>query len=123
MNHALVIGGTDMLAKVSLWLSENGYLVSVIGRNPEKMQLLLEQNPAQMIPVLVDYTNTKELGEQLLRIQKKNVPIHLVVLAASNASSVAPHENLAAASQSFYLPGSVQQSYPFQTQQMNSLYY
>lgn len=31
MKHALVIGGSGMLAKVSLWLAENGYTVSVIG--------------------------------------------------------------------------------------------
>lgn len=79
MKHALVIGGTGMLANVSVWLSENGYHVSVIGRYPEKMQRLIEQNPAQMTPVLVDYTNTKILAEQLHRIQKKNGPIHLVV--------------------------------------------
>ena len=79
MKHALVIGGTGMLAKVSIWLSENGYHVSVIGRNPEKMQRLLEQNPAQMTPVLVDYTNSKELAEHLVHIQQKNGPIHLVV--------------------------------------------
>lgn len=79
MKHALVIGGTGMLAKVSIWLSENGYHVSVIGRNPEKMQRLTVQNTAQLSPVLVDYTNTKELAEQLHHIQQKNGPIHLVV--------------------------------------------
>lgn len=79
MKHALVIGGTGMLAKVSIWLSENGYHVSAIGRNPEKMQRLLDQNPAQLTPVLVDYTNTKELAEQLQHVQQQNGPIHLVV--------------------------------------------
>ncbi|WP_416144333.1 short-chain dehydrogenase [Planococcus koreensis] len=79
MKHALVIGGTGMLSKASVWLSENGYHVSVIGRNPEKMQQLLEQNPVQLIPVLVDYTNTEELAEQIRSIQKKNGPIELVV--------------------------------------------
>ena len=79
MKHALVIGGTGMLAKVSIWLSENGYHVSVIGRNPEKMQRLMDQNPAQLTPVLVDYTNTKELAEQLHHVQQQNGPIHLMV--------------------------------------------
>lgn len=79
MKHALVIGGTGMLAKVSIWLSENGYHVSVIGRNPEKMELLLDQNPKQLTPVLVDYTNTKELAEQLHHVQQQNGPIQLVV--------------------------------------------
>lgn len=79
MKHAIVIGGTGMLANVSIWLLENGYHVSVIGRNPEKMRPLLDQNPAQLTPVLVDYTNTKELVEQLHHVQQQNGPIQLVV--------------------------------------------
>lgn len=79
MKHALVIGGTGMLAKASVWLSENGFHVSVIGRNPEKMQRLLDQNPAQLTPVLVDYTDTSELAEQLRSTQHKNGPIQLAV--------------------------------------------
>ena len=79
MKHALVIGGTGMLAKASVWLSENGYQVSVIGRNPEKMQRLIVENPVRLTPVLVDYTSTKELAEQLVHIQQKNGPIHFVV--------------------------------------------
>lgn len=79
MKHALVIGGTGMLAKASVWLSENGYHVSVIGRNPEKMQQLLEQNPAQLTPVLIDYTLTSELARQISAIQQKNGPIELAI--------------------------------------------
>ncbi|WP_052131642.1 SDR family NAD(P)-dependent oxidoreductase [Planococcus sp. CAU13] len=79
MKHALVIGGTGMLARTSLWLADNGYHVSVIGRNPEKMQRLIEQNPAQIAPVLVDYTNKEALEAQLLHIQQKKGPVGLVV--------------------------------------------
>lgn len=92
VKHALVIGGTGMLANVSIWLSENGCRVSVIGRNPEKMQPLLDQNPAQLTPVLVDYTNTKELAEQLDHVQQKNGPIHLVIAwVHSNGDRVFPY--------------------------------
>lgn len=79
MKHALVIGGTGMLAQASVWLSENSYHVSVIGRNPKKMQQMLEQNTLQLTPVLVDYTNTEELAEQIRCTQQKNGPIELVV--------------------------------------------
>ncbi|MBB5180964.1 NAD(P)-dependent dehydrogenase (short-subunit alcohol dehydrogenase family) [Planomicrobium koreense] len=79
MKHALVIGGTGMLAQASVWLSENGYHVSVIGRNPGKIQQLLEQNPTQLTPVLVNYTNTEELAEKIRCNQQKNGPIELVV--------------------------------------------
>lgn len=91
MKHALVIGGTGMLSEVSLWLSKNGYHVSVIGRNPEKMQRLLEQNSAQLSPVFVDYTNTKELADHLVQIQQKNGALHLVVAwIHSNGIQVIP---------------------------------
>ena len=79
LKHALVIGGTGMLARASIWLSENGYHVSVIGRNAEKMQILLDDNPTRMTPVLVDYTNRIELLNQLHRIQNEHGPIELVV--------------------------------------------
>lgn len=79
MKHALVIGGTGMLAKASVWLSENGYHVSVIGRNPEKMQQLVGQTPAQLSPILVDYTLTSQLAQQISAIQQKNGPIQLVI--------------------------------------------
>lgn len=79
LKHALVIGGTGMLTQASLWLSKNGYHVSVIGRNAEKMQRLIDQNPTRITPVLVDYTNRVELLEQLHRIQNENGPIQLVV--------------------------------------------
>lgn len=34
MKHALVVGGTGMLADVSIWLVNQGYQVSIIARNP-----------------------------------------------------------------------------------------
>lgn len=79
MKHALIIGGTGMLAKASVWLSKNGFHIFVIGRNPEKMQRLLDQNPAQLTPVLVDYTKPNELVEQIHRSQQQNGPIQLAV--------------------------------------------
>lgn len=79
MKHAFVIGGTGMLAKVSVWLAKNGYHVSIVGRNPKTMQTVLVQNPTQLTPVLVDYTHTREWAEQIQDIQQKNGPIHLVV--------------------------------------------
>lgn len=81
MKHSLVIGGTGMLSKVSIWLAANGYKVSVIGRNQENMQRLLstDARASRMTPVLVDYTNNEELAKQLRQIQKLNGKIDLVV--------------------------------------------
>ncbi|HEC4819224.1 TPA: short-chain dehydrogenase, partial [Bacillus cereus] len=36
--HALVIGGTGMLKKVSMWLCEKRFYVSIIGRDEVKLE-------------------------------------------------------------------------------------
>ncbi|MEY2301916.1 hypothetical protein ACFWJC_21505 [Bacillus wiedmannii] len=36
--HALVIGGTGMLKRVSMWLCEQGFHVSIIGRDEVKLE-------------------------------------------------------------------------------------
>lgn len=56
MKHALVVGGSGMLAKTSLWLADNGYTVSVIGRNSSKLSKLIEMSK-NIIPISVDYYN------------------------------------------------------------------
>ncbi|GIP63125.1 hypothetical protein J32TS6_16800 [Virgibacillus pantothenticus] len=43
MEHALIIGGTGMLSRVSLWLLEKGYHVSIIARNAGRMQRLMKK--------------------------------------------------------------------------------
>jgi hypothetical protein len=79
--HALVIGGTGMLSKISLWLVNEGYHVSVIGRNPERMNQLinLSKEKSQFTPLLIDYCQDIQLREQLKRTIKKSGPINLVV--------------------------------------------
>ena len=79
--HALVIGGTGMLADVSLWLANTGYIVSVIGRTMEKHQHLLEQatNPNFINCLVVDYSNYAFLEEQVRDAIIKNGPVSLVV--------------------------------------------
>ena len=39
--HALVIGGTGMLANVCIGLARRGYIVSVIGRTRSKYQRII----------------------------------------------------------------------------------
>jgi short-subunit dehydrogenase len=62
MKHALVVGGTGMLAEVSLWLLENGYHVSIIARNMDRMNRLIEKKrfKSRVTPILVDYKNSDE---------------------------------------------------------------
>lgn len=78
LKHALVIGGTGMLAQATLELSRNGYRVSVIGRSEQKMQQLLDQNRNQLMPVFVDYSNTKAFAAELIKIQQQG-PIQLII--------------------------------------------
>lgn len=98
MRHALVIGGTGMLSKVSLWLVNEGYNVSVIGRSPERINQLISasEDTARITPLLVDYRCEIELIEQLKVAIKKNGPFDLVVAwihsAGKNALDVISHE-------------------------------
>ncbi|WP_322924076.1 SDR family NAD(P)-dependent oxidoreductase [Paenibacillus campi] len=56
MKHALVIGGSGMLAQVSLWLANYGYTVSVIGRDHSKLERLATAHQ-QIVPLAVDYND------------------------------------------------------------------
>lgn len=81
MKHALVVGGTGMLANVSLWLLENGYHVSVIARNAGRMDKLIEKTSFKrnLTPLLVDYKNSDELQKRVQSAIKQNGQINLVV--------------------------------------------
>lgn len=98
MKHALVVGGTGMLSDVSLWLAAKGYHVSVIARNPKRMEELIKKaNPKDKItPLLVDYTYGDQLQEQINETIKKNGGIDTVVAwvhsVAENALSIIINE-------------------------------
>ena len=64
-NHALIIGGTGMLAGVCLHLAHEGYSVSVIGRTLSKYKRLKVESPSNSIfPLLVDY-DTDNVYEEI----------------------------------------------------------
>jgi hypothetical protein len=81
MPHALVVGGTGMLKKASLWLVEQGYHVSVIARDDKKLSSLVEnsKDPSHITPLKVDYENEISLRLQIHKSIQKNGPIDLVV--------------------------------------------
>ncbi len=64
MKHALVIGGSGMLAKASIWLANQGYIVSVIGRDASKLEKLCDQHQ-HIVPVSVDYTDEAACKEAM----------------------------------------------------------
>ena len=66
--HALVVGGTGMLAGVVKHLARFEGTVSVIARNRSRLDQLVTsvQNlPGRIVPISVDYTRTSELREAL----------------------------------------------------------
>ncbi|MBN6204974.1 SDR family NAD(P)-dependent oxidoreductase [Ralstonia pickettii] len=81
MKHALVIGGTGMLSGVSLWLLAQGYHVSVIARNADRMKNLIEQTnlKGNITPILVDYKRNEELQEKVQATIEQNGSIDMVV--------------------------------------------
>ncbi|MGA5692044.1 short-chain dehydrogenase [Cytobacillus pseudoceanisediminis] len=98
MKHALVVGGTGMLSRVSLWLVDNGYHVSIIARNAERMKQLLQETSSNsdVTPLLVDYRNNDELIEKINLTIKQNGDIDIVVAwihsIAENALRIISHE-------------------------------
>lgn len=81
MKHALIIGGTGMLSGVSLWLIKNGYHASIIARNPERRQRLLEETELNnnITPILVDYKDHEGLQERVNATIRENGELELVV--------------------------------------------
>jgi len=87
-----------MLSDVSLWLANNGFQVSVIGRNPVRMAKLIGQasDPSSISPVFVDYKKEAELRGEIERMIDKNGNIQIVVAwihsIAQNALSIIAEE-------------------------------
>ncbi|MGD6874791.1 short-chain dehydrogenase [Sutcliffiella horikoshii] len=80
MKHALVAGGTGMLSEVCTWLVNQNYHVSVIGRNPEKMNHLVEKtDKSKITSLLVDYKKVDQLDMLLKQTIIENGSLSLVV--------------------------------------------
>ncbi|AMV10229.1 short-chain dehydrogenase [Geobacillus thermoleovorans] len=79
--HALVIGGTGMLADVSLWLVREGYDVSVIARRYARMKQLIDRaGPmASINPLLVDYRDQEAFCSLISRSIQKNGTFALII--------------------------------------------
>lgn len=78
MKHVLVIGGTGMLAKTSIWLNDNDYKVSVVGRDQHKLKKLAEDNE-NIICISVDYNNEKQFRSEIHNSIAAHGPYETVV--------------------------------------------
>ncbi len=67
MPHALIVGGTGMLKGVPHYFTRHGFTVSVIARNPEGLNRLIESKSEHgfINPVKVDYSDYGLLEEKL----------------------------------------------------------
>ncbi|GAA0605923.1 short-chain dehydrogenase [Virgibacillus siamensis] len=72
-NFALVIGGSGMLSGASVWLSENGYEVYVVGRRADKLEQLRGQSkcPETIHGIAVDYEDTERFRGGLSRVLER----------------------------------------------------
>jgi hypothetical protein len=78
MKHALVVGGSGMLAKASLWLAGNGYLTSVVGRDERKLNKLVNCN-SNIIPITIDYRKEEIFREEIRKSIKNNGAYEVVI--------------------------------------------
>jgi hypothetical protein len=92
--HALVVGGTGMLSRVSLELARRGYTTSVIARSPGPLAELVRESGGRVNPIAVDYRHTEKLVGELEQAVRAHGPIVLVV---AWIHSVAPEAPLAVA--------------------------
>lgn len=79
--HALVIGGTGMLKRVSVWLCEQGFHVSIIGRDEGRLENVKRASitPENITCLPLDYYNDDDLKLSMKSTIDRNGPITLVV--------------------------------------------
>ncbi|PGB04733.1 short-chain dehydrogenase [Bacillus toyonensis] len=79
--HVLVIGGTGMLKKVSMWLCEQGFHVSIIGRDEVKLENVKRASsaPENITCLPLDYHNNDDVKIAIKGTIERNGPITLVV--------------------------------------------
>ena len=79
--HALVIGGTGMLRDVSLWFTEIGHKVSVIGRSERKHMDMIKSSkyPELLNGLMVDYYNLSSLEKSVRHAISEYGPISTLV--------------------------------------------
>lgn len=86
--HALVIGGTGMLADVCIALARKGYIVSIIGRTRSKFQRILSESPVDSIfPLVVDY-DSSEVIEEVKKVIEEKGSFDLIVSWTPNYSAL-----------------------------------
>lgn len=87
-NHALVIGGTGMLAGVCVDLACEGYSVSVIGRTQLKFKRLQSGSPPNSIFPLITDCDGDAVFREIEKAIKERGPFNLIVSWTQNYSTL-----------------------------------
>lgn len=80
--HALVVGGTGMLRRVALFLADQGYTVSVVARQMNRLISLVKSasnSRGVIVPISVDYRHDRWVVEALRDSIARHGPISLAV--------------------------------------------
>ena len=93
MPHVLITGGTGMLKDVPHYFTRHGYTVSVIARNPEGLNKLIEAKDQHgfINPVKVDYSDNYLLEEKLNSAIDNYGPIETAVCWIHDSAPEAPY--------------------------------
>ncbi|QQK80824.1 short-chain dehydrogenase [Salicibibacter cibi] len=80
MKHAIVFGGTGMLAGATKWLMKSTNHISVIGRNKHRLeQLYPDHDNSDLRLVTLDYKDNEALSHFLRQTIQTYGPVNLVV--------------------------------------------
>lgn len=78
MQHTLIIGGSGMLADVSIWFAREGHRVSVIGRDVAKLRRL-EMQSDNITSLVTDYTDYNDFRMKIKEAIDTFGPFQLVI--------------------------------------------
>ncbi|MFB4159524.1 short-chain dehydrogenase [Geomicrobium sp. JSM 1781026] len=78
LGHALIFGGTGMLAGATKWVAEHATHATAFGRNEQRLHRL-EQTSAALGTRQLDYTDSEQLKQEVQRAYDTFGPIHTVV--------------------------------------------
>ncbi len=78
-----------MLRETTRWLEQQGYHVSIVGRNEDRLNQTVQVQPDHFTKIAVDYTNSNDLAKELARTIDTNGPIDLAVAWIHSTAPVA----------------------------------
>jgi len=105
----LVIGGSGMLSDACLWLANQGIKTTVIGRNENKLNRLIQKNEL-IVPLIADYKDQKSFEETIRSYVSRHGIFSSIIAWIHNKEEeilkIALHSNGGEADSIFHVLGS-----------------